>query len=67
MNDPIEQDRLIELLSRWEVMTGVGPDRGSVRPALGAPPLAGMCRALSRGGAVAEAVAFPVEGKEGKR
>jgi hypothetical protein len=49
-------------------LAGVGADRGKPREALGAPPLAALCRALKVGGVeVVEAFAFPVLPKEDGR
>ena len=45
------------------MLEGLGPDRGSVRPARGTPLL---CRALSKPEEVVEAIAFLVVGKERK-
>jgi hypothetical protein len=50
----------------YAMLEGLPADRGSVKAAPGVPPLAALCRALSQGGAVAEAIAFPVVGKDGK-
>ena len=52
----------------YPVLPNQGADRGSLKEALGVPPLAALCRALLEGGAEAvEAVAFPVRPKEDER
>jgi hypothetical protein len=51
----------------YAVVPVVGADRGSIREAAGAPPLAGLLERLREGGVEAvEGIAFPVLGKEGK-
>jgi serine/threonine protein kinase len=52
----------------YEVVKGLGADRGSIREAPGVPPLSGLCRGLRGGGVeTVEAKGFPVLPKEGKR
>jgi hypothetical protein len=49
----------------YEVVKGLGADRGSIREAAGMPPLSSLCRSLLSGRVEAvEAIAFPVLPKE---
>jgi hypothetical protein len=49
----------------YEVVSGLGADRVSIREAAGMPPLSALCRSLLAGGVEAvEAIAFPVLPKE---
>jgi hypothetical protein len=49
------------------VLEGLGADRGGMQRRPGTPPRAALCRALSGDGVTAEAIAFLVLVREGKR